>query len=304
MIMDIKLRKATLKDIPFLVETIIEAEKSGTHILSYTTVFGLNEDEAKKYIALMLEEEIDGCEFSVSGFLLAVLDGKVVGAVCAWKEGDEELSSATLKSNLISYTLPEESFKNLVELDPILKESRIDCVDDSIQIGLVYVSLLARGKGLVKKLIDERVKTLSNNSGKPEDVYIQVYGNNHAAIKAYNKIGFETVLTKTAKNNKVSDYLPSSIKILMKYNPNFNSKMEKSEIKEKLTHVFHSTFNNTDLVLRDDLTASDVDNWDSLTHMILISEIEKYFGIKFRLKELNKMKNVGSLIDIIISKTS
>lgn len=80
--------------------------------------------------------------------------------------------------------------------------------------------------------------------------------------------------------------------------------MGKTEIKEKLTQVFHKTFDNTDLVLEDSLTASDVDNWDSLTHMILISEIEKEFGIKFKLKELNKMNDVGSLIGIVTSKTS
>jgi len=80
--------------------------------------------------------------------------------------------------------------------------------------------------------------------------------------------------------------------------------MEKLDIQKKLTHVFHKTFNNNDLVLSDDMTANDVDNWDSLTHMILISEIEKDFEIKFKLKELNKMKNVGSLIEIIFTKTS
>lgn len=80
--------------------------------------------------------------------------------------------------------------------------------------------------------------------------------------------------------------------------------MGKTEIKEKLTNVFHNTFDNSDLVLEDSLTASDVDNWDSLTHMILISEIEKQFGIKFKLKELNKMNDVGSLIDIVESKIS
>lgn len=80
--------------------------------------------------------------------------------------------------------------------------------------------------------------------------------------------------------------------------------MGRTEIVEKLTNVFHKTFDNNDLVLEDSLTASDVDNWDSLTHMILIGEIEKNFGIKFKLKELNKMNTVGDLIEIISSKIS
>lgn len=78
--------------------------------------------------------------------------------------------------------------------------------------------------------------------------------------------------------------------------------MEKGELIIKLTKVFQETFGNSGLVLTDTLTANDVDNWDSLSHMILIVEIEKLFGIKFKLKELNKMNNVGALIEIIQSK--
>ena len=45
------------------------------------------------------------------------------------------------------------------------------------------------------------------------------------------------------------------------------------------------------------LTATDVDGWDSLTHMMIISEVEKAFSITFKLKELNKMKNMGDMLD-------
>lgn len=80
--------------------------------------------------------------------------------------------------------------------------------------------------------------------------------------------------------------------------------MERPELKNKLTKIFQSTFNDDSLELTDELTANDVDNWDSLTHMILISAIEGDFGIKFKLKELNKMKNVGALIEIISEKVN
>ncbi len=80
--------------------------------------------------------------------------------------------------------------------------------------------------------------------------------------------------------------------------------MERSELIDRLTNIFRTTFNNDALVITDELTADDVDGWDSLTHMILISEIEKELDIKFKLKELNKMKNIGVLIEIITSKIS
>lgn len=78
--------------------------------------------------------------------------------------------------------------------------------------------------------------------------------------------------------------------------------MERTEVMNKLTTIFRTVLNNQSLVLKDKLTANDVDNWDSLTHMLLISEIEAKFAIKFRLKELNKMRNVGDMIEIILSK--
>jgi acyl carrier protein len=78
--------------------------------------------------------------------------------------------------------------------------------------------------------------------------------------------------------------------------------MEKTEVVIKLTEVFRKVFSSDSLILTDELTANDVPNWDSLTHMLLITEIEKTFLIKFKLKDLNKMRNVGDMINIIISK--
>jgi len=78
--------------------------------------------------------------------------------------------------------------------------------------------------------------------------------------------------------------------------------MERTEILTKLTPIFRKQFDNETLVLTNELTANDVERWDSLSHMLLITEIENLLSIKFKLKELNKMRNVGTMIDIIISK--
>ena len=78
--------------------------------------------------------------------------------------------------------------------------------------------------------------------------------------------------------------------------------MNRNEIIEKLTAVFHEVFNDNNIVLSDEMTAKDVENWDSLTHMLMITKVEETFGIKFKLKELNKLKMVGDLIRIIETK--
>lgn len=78
--------------------------------------------------------------------------------------------------------------------------------------------------------------------------------------------------------------------------------MEKVEILEKVRQILIKVLKHEKFEMRDDLTALDVDGWDSLTHMEIITEIETEFNIKFRLKELNKLKNMATLIELIQSK--
>jgi acyl carrier protein len=80
--------------------------------------------------------------------------------------------------------------------------------------------------------------------------------------------------------------------------------MEQTKIIEQLTGIFKSVFKDENIVLHRDMTAKDVDSWDSLTHMLLITQVEEHFGVKITLKELNKLKNVGALIDLMEIKTA
>lgn len=74
--------------------------------------------------------------------------------------------------------------------------------------------------------------------------------------------------------------------------------MSRTEIYEKLTEVFADIF-EAELTLSDDMTADEVEDWDSLTHISLIAEVEQVFGMKFQMKEVVNMKNVGEMVDII-----
>ncbi len=78
--------------------------------------------------------------------------------------------------------------------------------------------------------------------------------------------------------------------------------MERTDLTNKLTSIFRTTFNDDSLEISNELTANEVEQWDSLSHMLLITAIEEAFSIKFKLKDLNKMRNVGDMMDIIDSK--
>ena len=78
--------------------------------------------------------------------------------------------------------------------------------------------------------------------------------------------------------------------------------MEREDIKKTLNEIFCDELDNEDIVLTDDTTADDVEEWDSLSHVQLISAIEKKFNIRFTSKEILGWKNVGELINSIQKK--
>lgn len=78
--------------------------------------------------------------------------------------------------------------------------------------------------------------------------------------------------------------------------------MNREEIKEQVQVIVAKVVKLESVTLNDDTTANDVEGWDSLSHMEIITEIEKSFNISFKLRELAKLKNVGSIIDLISKK--
>ena len=77
--------------------------------------------------------------------------------------------------------------------------------------------------------------------------------------------------------------------------------MSREEILEKINDIFHDVFDDDSIVVVEETTAEDVEDWDSLMHITLISEVESAFGFKFQMKDVVGMKNVGEMIDIIQS---
>ena len=73
-------------------------------------------------------------------------------------------------------------------------------------------------------------------------------------------------------------------------------------IMDSLTDVFRSVFEDDSIVLKPEMTANDVEGWDSLSHVVLILAIENRFHVKFNQKDLMTQKNVGDLVKSIENK--
>jgi acyl carrier protein len=67
-------------------------------------------------------------------------------------------------------------------------------------------------------------------------------------------------------------------------------------IEAALNDIFRMVFDDDSIQIRPDMTANDVDGWDSLSHVNLITTIEVRFNIRFSQKELLKQRNVSDLI--------
>jgi acyl carrier protein len=78
--------------------------------------------------------------------------------------------------------------------------------------------------------------------------------------------------------------------------------MDNQAIIEKIKEILQRVLKHDRFEIHDELTAQMVEGWDSLTHMVIITEIEKTFSVQFKLKEINKLKNMGNLIELIQSK--
>ena len=75
--------------------------------------------------------------------------------------------------------------------------------------------------------------------------------------------------------------------------------MNRTEILEKLNEVFHDVFDNNYIVVTEQTNANDIEEWDSLIHITLISAVEDEFDVSFDMKTVVSMKNVGDMIDAI-----
>jgi acyl carrier protein len=80
------------------------------------------------------------------------------------------------------------------------------------------------------------------------------------------------------------------------------------ETRKQVQQIFREVFDDGTLVLRDGMTAADVDGWDSLMHLNLIIAIEKRLGIRFATAEISRLnsdgQNVGDLLDMVKRKSS
>jgi len=80
--------------------------------------------------------------------------------------------------------------------------------------------------------------------------------------------------------------------------------MTRQEVTTRVQATFRDIFDNPSMEIRDEMSAKDLEDWDSLTHINLVTAIEKEFKTRFALAEIQDLKNVGEMIDLTLRKVA
>lgn len=78
--------------------------------------------------------------------------------------------------------------------------------------------------------------------------------------------------------------------------------MTREEVFERVNEVFRDVFDDEEITVGEETTADDIEDWDSLEHIHLVTAIEQEFKMKFTMGQVVSMKNVGEMVDIILEK--
>lgn len=78
--------------------------------------------------------------------------------------------------------------------------------------------------------------------------------------------------------------------------------MEREDVYDTLVEVFQDVFEDPTIELQDDTTVDDIDDWETMENYDLIAAVEQEFGVKFSAKQVKGMRNVGDMVDVILSQ--
>ena len=208
---DIIIRQATPEDIPFLAKTIVEAEKSGTEHAIMAKYFGISNEELLKYMTRALEEDADGCEFSVSSYIVADYKGRPVSTQAGWMEGyPDGTPSEVIKSNLLMYVMPREVILGTKERAEIARTLHVERDMGTYQLEFSYTEPEFRGKHLVHRVLMEHCRRAKYQYHAH---YIRGHQMqmNENSVKSKEKFGFHLLKNVASDDPRILEIYPDKV---------------------------------------------------------------------------------------------
>lgn len=212
---DLVVRNAILHDIDFVIETIIEADKGGTSISSTCNILNILEEEYRIILRDILTENLEGQEYSLSGFLVAELHNEPIGALGSWVEGSVGVSSYLLYSNILLHFMKREKIPLILANFKITKELSFRREEGSLQFEYGYVKKEFRRRGVYTKIMIESLRKhylLNNTISKVQGI---CFKENYPSLNAAKKLGFKEIESKKSYNEALTKIFPYNEKVLI-----------------------------------------------------------------------------------------
>ncbi len=232
MIPNLKIRSASLNDIDFIVESIVEADKSSTNVISTCNIFSLKEDEYRDVLSQILHEDFPNSEYSLSGFLIAETGNEKIGALCSWVEEADGMSNALIKANLLMSFIEKEKLVLRGKKLEIINEMSFDRKPNSIQLEYGYVVESKRREKVFTQLILASIKKHLKLTMGVSCIESILYEGNFNSYDAFIKLQFNIKLKRIVQNKDVYNIFPYNTKVLMNIDLT-----EKPKYFEKYNHL-------------------------------------------------------------------
>lgn len=209
------IRDADIKDIDFLVDATITADKGTGNILHYCALFNISEIELRTIIKKIFLEDIPDFEFSVRNFMIGEYDGNPIATYAGWVEGIGGIASGILKMSAFKTFLPKGHIVYYQSVAHIDNEVGIKRDHLTLQLETTYVKKDYRGKGIVALLTDALIKKAKNTYPAITKVQVQLFKENQAAFLSQSRLGFVIVEEKKSDNPEILKYMPGMTRIKM-----------------------------------------------------------------------------------------
>ncbi len=212
---DFLFRKATQDDVDFIIEAIIEAEKSGTEVISLCKLLDINENELKIILKNILEEGNAWNEWNISNYLICTVNNKYAGTGSYWIEPSNAGLEIYSNANFFFDYIPREKLLHAQKFFYLIRDFHIERKPETLQIENTYVRNEFRGQGLIGKIINQQILETKKINTHVNNVQIRLIKTNDKALRAYEKIGFKVVYEISIDEIEAKLILPANTRVLM-----------------------------------------------------------------------------------------
>lgn len=225
MIEGLTFKQAGIGDIPFVIEAIIESEKSGSDKISSCNIFELSEDSYKGILTDILMQNIENYDYYLSGFLIAELGREYIGALGSWLEAPDDNPSGMIKASVLFQYLDKSKMKSVSLNTRIVKGLALTREKNTLQLEHGYVREKYRRRGVFTGLLKESIIKNFDEYNGFEKVQGILFKDNYKSYKALLKFGYEVIREKKVDDPKILKIFSYNSKVLMELNKEKISKL-------------------------------------------------------------------------------